>query len=56
MENNSKLGHKESAIDKNNVLVNITFEIKQVSRSSLEAYENETFIVKKSNIIKFQKK
>jgi hypothetical protein len=37
-------------------LVNTTFEIKKVSWSSLEAYENETFIVKKSNIIKFQKR
>lgn len=55
MENNSKLGHKESATDNNNVLVNATFKMKKVSRSSLEAYENETFIVKKSDIIKFQK-
>lgn len=55
MENNSKLGHKESAIDNNNVLVNVTFEMKKVSQSSLEAYENETFILKKSDIIKFQK-
>jgi hypothetical protein len=31
VENNSKLGHKESAINKNNVLVNTTFEIKKVS-------------------------
>lgn len=56
MENNSKCEHKESAIDKNNVLVNTTFEMKNVSWSSLEAYENQTFIVKKSDIIKFKKR
>ncbi len=56
MENNSKLEHKKSAIDKNNVLVNTTFEMKKISWSSFEAYESETIIVKKSNIIKFQKR
>jgi hypothetical protein len=37
-------------------LVNTTFEMKKISWSSFEAYESETIIVKKSNIIKFQKR